>query len=87
MKLRRAKFFFLRQKLKTCFFYLLANPTETAYLSFQVRAFQRHMVRGSAAKKSGSSHLFGVVPRQASQTAFVTELSKAITFLSYVVSW
>ena len=33
-----------------------------------------------AAKKSGSSHLLGVVPSQAAQTAFMLELSKAITF-------
>ena len=40
-----------------------------------------------AAKKSGSSHLLGVVPSPAAQTAFVPELSKAITFLSYIQSW
>ena len=33
------------------------------------------------AKKSCSSHLFGVVPSRAAQTDFVQELSKAITFL------
>ena len=32
------------------------------------------------AKKSCSSHLLGVVPSRATQTAFVPELSKAITF-------
>ena len=38
-----------------------------------------------AAKKSCSSPLLGVVPSQAAQTAFAPELSKAITFLSYVL--
>ena len=51
------------------------------------KALQRCMARQSAAKKSGSSHLLGVVPSQADQTAFVSEFSKAVTFLSYVVSW
>ena len=39
------------------------------------------------AKKSCSSHLFGVVPSRNAQTAFVPELSKDITFLSYILSW
>ena len=39
------------------------------------------MARPSAAQKSGSSHLFGVVAAQADQTAFVPELSKAIPVL------
>ena len=34
----------------------------------------------SAARKSGSSHHFGVGPGQADKTALVSELSKAITF-------
>ena len=34
----------------------------------------------SAARKSGSSHLFGVGPGEADKTALVQELSKAITF-------
>ena len=38
------------------------------------------MAHRSAAKKSGSSHLFGVVVAQADQTAFVLELSKAVFF-------
>ena len=33
-----------------------------------------------AAKKSGSSHLFWVVPSRVAQPAFVPELSKTITF-------
>ena len=36
----------------------------------------------SEAKKSCGSHLFGVGPGEADQTALVQELSKAITFLS-----
>ena len=32
------------------------------------------------AKKTGTSHLFGVVPSPYAQTAFAPELSKAITF-------
>ena len=34
----------------------------------------------SAARKSGSSHLFGVGPGEDDKTALVQELSKAITF-------
>ena len=34
----------------------------------------------SAARKSGSSHLFGVGPDEADKTALVQELLKAITF-------
>ena len=45
------------------------------------RAFQRQTASLSAArKKSGSSHLLGVCPGEAAQTAFMPELSKAITF-------
>ena len=33
----------------------------------------------SVARKSGSSHLLGVGPGKAAQTAFVPELSKAVT--------
>ena len=43
-------------------------------------AFQRRTACPIAAKKSGNSHLFGVVPSRAAQTAFVSELSKTITF-------
>ena len=50
------------------------------------RAFKRRMACQIPAKKSCSSHLFGVVPSRAAQTAFVLELSKTITSLSYVVS-
>ena len=46
----------------------------------RLRAFQGHTACRIAAKKSCSSHLFGVVPSRAAQTAFVPELSKAITF-------
>ena len=38
------------------------------------------MARRIPAKKSCSSHLFGVVPSQAAQTDFVPELLKALTF-------
>ena len=68
----------------------MAYPAETAYLSFPnpiFKTFQRRTTRPSAAKKSGSSHLFGVVAAQANQTAFVLELLKTVTFLSYVLSW
>ena len=33
-----------------------------------------------AAMKSGSSHLFGVGPGEAGQTAFMPDLSKVVTF-------
>ena len=51
------------------------------------RALQRRTACPSAAKKSCGSHLFWVGPGEADETAFVLELSKAITFLSFVVSW
>ena len=41
----------------------------------------------SAAKKSRGWHLFGVALGEDDKTALVQELSKAITFLSYVISW
>ena len=44
-------------------------------------------VLSNSKEKSGSSHLFGVVPKRAAHTAFMLELSKAITSLSNVVSW
>ena len=44
------------------------------------RAFKRRTACRFLAKKSCSSHLFGVVPSPYAQTAFAPELSKAITF-------
>ena len=46
------------------------------------RAFQQCTTCPSVAKKSCGSHLFGVGPGEADETALVQELSKAITFLS-----
>ena len=39
------------------------------------------MARQIVANESGNSHLFVVVPSQAVETAFVLDISKAITFL------
>ena len=50
------------------------------------RAFDKRMTCPSAAKKSCGSHLFGVGPGKVDKTGSVQELSKAITFLSYVLS-
>ena len=60
----------------------MANPAETAYLIKRPRsrAFERRRVCQIPAKKSCSSHLFGVVPNLSAQAAFMPELSKAITF-------
>ena len=60
----------------------MANPVETAYLSFRdlQLAFQPQPACPSAARKSGSSHLFGVGPGEADKTAFVQELSKSHNF-------
>ena len=41
----------------------------------------------SVAKKSCGSHLLGVGPGEADETAFMQELSKAITFFVLVLSW
>ena len=74
---------FSAKKLKAVFFYLLANPAETAYLSIRdgklsnavrLEEFQR--------RKVAVNTFLWVVPSEAAQTAFVQELSKAITFLS-----
>ena len=75
-KLGKAVFLSFGQSCRNCTFKLLRS-----------RAFQRRMAYPIARKKSGSSHVFGVLPSRAAQTAFVPELSKAITFLSYIVSW
>ena len=53
----------------------------------EIKSFATTYGSSNGEEKSGSSHLFGVVPSRAGQTAFVPELSKAITFLSYVLSW
>ena len=72
---------------RAVFFYLLVNPAETAYLSVRDVGFQT----SDGLLNSGTEKLqftpFGVVPSRAAQTAFVLELSKAVTFLSYVLSW
>ena len=52
----------------------------------EIKSFPKTYGLKSVAKKSGSSHLLGVVPSKAVETAFVPELSKAMTFGSYVVS-
>ena len=55
---------FSAKKLKKLFFYLLANPAETAYLSVRDgELFKRRMACRIPAKKSYSSHLFWGGPK------------------------
>ena len=71
------------KNLKSCNFLSFGQSCwNCIFKLLRLRAFQRRMACPVAAKISGSSHL-----RWWSQaTAFVPELLKAITFLSYVVS-
>ena len=67
----------------------MANPAVTPYLSVRDVKLS-NTVRTACpiqVEKSCSSHLFWVVPSQAAQMHFAPKLSKAITFLSYVLSW
>ena len=74
---------FQAKKLRAVIFYLLANHAETCIFKLpRSRAFEQRMTCPSAAKKSCGSHLFGVGPGEADETALVQELLKAITLLS-----
>ena len=62
-------------------FYLLANPAATAYLSVRDRKLSNAVWFVEFGRRKVAVHAFlGVVPSRAAQTAFVPELSKAITF-------
>ena len=76
-KAQWSEIFCFPQKIAVIFF-PFPNPAETATL--RSGAFKRRTAYRIPAKRSCSSHLFGVVPSRAAQTAFVPELSKAITF-------
>ena len=82
--LSRAKFFeVFRQKIKRAvIFYLSANPAETAYLSVRDGKLSNTVLVEFRPRKVPVPTFLGVVPSRAAQTAFVPELSKAITFLS-----
>ena len=69
-------------------FGLLSNLAETQYLNFRdPELFNDVRLMQFRRRKKCSAHLFVVVQSPAAQTAFVLELSKAITFWSYVLSW
>ena len=58
----------------------MAHPAETEYLSFRDRELSNGILLVQVrAKKSCGSHLFEVGPGEADETAFVQELSKAVT--------
>ena len=79
---------FHAKKEELLFLYLLAHPAETAFLSFRGRELSNDVWLVQVRPRKVVVHIFlGVVTAQADQTAFVPELSKAVTFLSYVVSW
>ena len=63
---------------------ILLKPHMQASL---LESFPMMYASSKSGEKSGSSHLLGVVAPQADQTVFVPELSKAVTFWSYVLSW
>ena len=72
------------QKIKRAVIsYLSANPAETAYLSRQDEELSNGVRLVEFRRRKVAVHtFFGVVPSRAAQTAFASELSKAITFLS-----
>ena len=81
-------FMFSCKKLRAVIFYLLTNPSETAYLSVRDGELSNVVWLVELRRRKVAVHIFfGVVPSRAAQTAFVQELSKVITFLSYVLSW
>ena len=74
---------FQAKNVKSGIFYLLANPAETAYLSFRDRELSNDVQLVQLRRRKVVVHTFLWVGSQA--TAFVLEFSKAVTFLSYVV--
>ena len=66
------KFLFRAKTLKSCIFYLLARPAETAYLTFQDRELSNDLWLVEWPPRKVVVHTFlGVVPSQADETAFV----------------
>ena len=60
----------------------MANPTETAYLSVRDGELSNAVRLVEFRRRKVEIYTFlGVAPSQAAQTAFVPELSKAITFV------
>ena len=79
---------FRAKNLQSCIFYLLAHPAETAYLSFRDGELSNDVLLVQVRPRKVAVHnLFGVGPGQADKTALVQELSKAINFFSYSLSW
>ena len=72
------------QKLEgAVIFYLLANPAETAYVSVRDGELSNAVrLVEFWERKVAVQTFFGVVPSQAAQIVFASELSKTITFLS-----
>ena len=83
------KFSLFRQKIERAVIFLSFGQScwNCIFKRPSWTAFKRRTACWIMAKKSCNSHLFGVVPSRATQMDFVQELSKAITFLSYVLSW
>ena len=74
---------FIQKIRRAVIFYLLANPAETAYLSVRDGKLSNAVrIVEFRQGKVCSSHLVGLFPSGAAQTAFAPDLSKAITFLS-----
>ena len=80
--LSRAKFSkFSGKKLKELsFFYLLGNPAETPYLSVRDGKLSNDVRLVEFWPRKVEVHTFLGVPSRYAQTAFASELSKAITF-------
>ena len=65
-------------------FYLLAHPAETAYLSFRDRELFNVVLLVQVRPRKVPVHtFFRVGPGEAD----VQELSEAVTFLPYILSW
>ena len=75
-------FLSFQQKIKRAvIFYQRANPAETPYLSVRDGELSNAIrLVELRPRKVAVNTFLGVVPSRAAQTAFVSELSKAITF-------
>ena len=84
-KAQSSEFFsvFCQKTKRAVIFYLLGNHAETAYLSVRDRELPNAMRLVEFRRGKVAVHTcFGVVPSRGAQTAFASELSNAITFLS-----
>ena len=83
-KAQSSEIFVFWQKIKRAVIsYLLANPAETAFLSFRDEELSNHAWLVQVRQGKVVVHTFlGMAQARLIKTAFVQELSKAITFFA-----